>query len=185
MNIQTKKLSDLRPADYNPRTITARAMKGLSASLERFGNVQPIVWNKRTGNIVGGHQKLKILQAKGAEECDVVVVDLDEADEKALNVSLNSSGITGDFTGELDDIISSLHDDLPDGVFDDLNLDDFSTEQHGGEIKEMKISPPPEMTWVLIGIPTVRYIEISDAILAISEVKDIITETTISGNQDR
>jgi len=51
--------------------------------------VEPIVWNKRTGNIVGGHQRLKVLLDMGMREVDCVVVDLDEAKEKALNLALN------------------------------------------------------------------------------------------------
>lgn len=125
MNIQTKKLSDLKPAAYNPRVITKRALAGLTASLDRFGNVQPIVWNKRSGNVVGGHQRLKVLQAQGIDEVEVVVVDLDEIDERALNISLNHAGISGEFNHEVDAIIAALQTELPDGIFDSLNLDDF------------------------------------------------------------
>ena len=46
--------------------------------MQEFGYVEPIVWNKRTGNIVGGHQRYKILIDMGMQEVDCVVVDLDE-----------------------------------------------------------------------------------------------------------
>jgi len=57
--------------------------------------VEPIVWNKRTGNIVGGHQRYKVLLDMGMREVDCVVVDLDETKEKALNLALNK--IQGDW----------------------------------------------------------------------------------------
>lgn len=53
MIIEKKNIADLIPADYNPRTISDAALKGLAASIERFGLVEPVVWNKRTGIIIG------------------------------------------------------------------------------------------------------------------------------------
>jgi ParB-like chromosome segregation protein Spo0J len=76
-DIRTMDVSDLKPAPYNPRRIDPAAMHGLTKSLERFGDVQPIVWNKRSGLVVGGHQRLKILKSKKVNQTTVVVVDLD------------------------------------------------------------------------------------------------------------
>ena len=59
----TKKLSDLSPAKYNPRKITDEALGRLTKSLAELGNLQPITWNSKTGNVVGGHQRLKCYQA--------------------------------------------------------------------------------------------------------------------------
>ena len=36
----------------------------------------PIVWNEVGGNIVGGHQRCKVLKAEGATEVDCVVVHI-------------------------------------------------------------------------------------------------------------
>jgi hypothetical protein len=62
LNIETKAIADLVPAPYNPRTISSEALAGLRGSVERFGLVEPVVWNRRTGRVVGGHQRLKVLQ---------------------------------------------------------------------------------------------------------------------------
>ena len=72
-------IADLKPAPYNPRRIEATAVAGLRASIERFGNVQPIVWNRRSGYVVGGHQRLKVLEAKRVKTTDVVVSTTMEA----------------------------------------------------------------------------------------------------------
>ncbi|MDE6838094.1 MAG: ParB N-terminal domain-containing protein, partial [Acutalibacter sp.] len=61
----------------------------LRNSIVQFGNVEPIVWNKRTGNVVGGHQRLKVLKSLGYEAIPCSIVDLSEEDEKLLNVALN------------------------------------------------------------------------------------------------
>jgi len=135
MKIETKKLSDLTPAPYNPRKITPKAMKGLQASIKRFGMVEPIVWNSRTGNVVGGHQRLQVLLKEGVQETEVVVVDLPDKEEKALNVTLNNYHVAGDFTVDLHAIL----DDLPVIEFPDLCLDDLAFDFPTIEIKEKEV----------------------------------------------
>ena len=49
-------LADLKPAPYNPRTISEEALKGLGVSLEEFGDISGFTWNKQTGHLVTGHQ---------------------------------------------------------------------------------------------------------------------------------
>jgi DNA modification methylase len=112
--IRTVKLSDLKPAPYNPRKIDPAAMAGLEKSLERFGVVEPIIWNERTGFVVGGHQRLKVLRSRKVKDADVVVVSLDAADEKALNVALNSPHITGEFSDRLGALLDEIENDRED-----------------------------------------------------------------------
>jgi len=116
------KLAELMPAPYNPRRISDRALKALGKSVERFGLVEPIVWNKQTGNVVGGHQRLKVLEEQGYTECDIVVVDLSEVEEKALNLTLNNPEVQGEFTDLVSDIIDQIQLELPD-AFADLLID--------------------------------------------------------------
>jgi len=72
-----------------------------------YGCVEPIIWNEKTGNVVGGHQRLKILMDGGAEAVDVSVVNLDPIEEKALNVVMNK--ISGNWDiGKLTDIMQEL-----------------------------------------------------------------------------
>lgn len=126
------KVADLRPADYNPRDIREAALEGLKASVDEFGMPQGIVWNKRTRNMVGGHQRAKTLDPNA--ETDVVVVDLDEKKEKALNLALNNPHIQGEWTGELAKIIDELETADPEMLarlaLDELRVDvpDFGDE---------------------------------------------------------
>ena len=96
MIIEKKKLSELTPAPYNPRQSTAKQEKHLKASLEKFGVVEPIIFNKQTGYIVGGHFRVRELKKLGYKEIECVIVDLSEEDEKELNIRLNAN------TGEWD-----------------------------------------------------------------------------------
>ena len=97
MEIRKVPVKDLKPAKYNPRKDLKPGdpeFEKLKRSVEEFGYVEPILWNQRTGVVVGGHQRLKVLQNLGYTEVDCVILDLDEQKEKALNVTLNK--ISGD-----------------------------------------------------------------------------------------
>jgi DNA modification methylase len=91
MIIEKKKIADLIPAPYNPRQSTAKQEKHLKESLEKFGLVEPIIFNKQTGYIVGGHFRVRELKKLGINEIECVIVDLNEADEKELNIRLNAN----------------------------------------------------------------------------------------------
>ena len=95
MKIELKKISDLKPAPYNPRTSTKKQEEHLKASLEKFGVVEPIIFNERSGYIVGGHFRVRELKKLGYKEVECVIVDLNEDDEKELNIRLNAN--TGSF----------------------------------------------------------------------------------------
>lgn len=102
MLIENKKLTDLIPADYNPRKDLKPGddeYEKLKRSIEQFGMVQPVIWNKTTGRVVGGHQRLKVLADMGYAETECVVVEMDEAQEKALNIALNK--ISGDWDKDM------------------------------------------------------------------------------------
>jgi hypothetical protein len=107
----------LRPAAYNPRKISKKALKGLQASIERWGVVQDIVVNSRNRVVVGGHQRLAALKVAGVHEVPVTWVDLDETDEKALNVALNNPHISGEFD---DTLLQTLLAEIQEGVGPEL-----------------------------------------------------------------
>ena len=92
MQIQKVNAARLNPAAYNPRRDLKPGDKDyekLKRSIEEFGCVEPVVWNEATGNVVGGHQRLKVLLDMGETEIDCVVVNLGPDQEKALNLALN------------------------------------------------------------------------------------------------
>jgi len=80
-----KKVSELIRPGFNPR-VDVRNNKDLYRKLERsldeFGYVSPVIWNKQTGNVVGGNQRLAVLQDKGITEIEVVEVDIPLNKEK-------------------------------------------------------------------------------------------------------
>jgi hypothetical protein len=139
-------VAHLRPAPYNARRIDSVALAGLTKSIERFGNVQPVVWNQRSGFVVGGHQRLKVLRANKVKTTEVVVVDLDEKEERALNVALNNPHIAGEFTADLQRLLEEIKAD--DGAFfADLRLDELlvDTEPEGQTVDPDAIPLPPKV----------------------------------------
>lgn len=119
--------SELKNAPYNPRTINAPNKKKLRKSLDDHGLVETIVWNRRTGNIVGGHQRIEQLDALEKSKdymLTVAEIDVDDAEEKKLNIILNNQNLMGDY--DLEGLESLLKDmpDVRDVGFDltDMNL---------------------------------------------------------------
>lgn len=103
-------ISKLNAAPYNPRIHLMPGMaeyEKLKNSIIEFGNVEPIVWNERTGNVVGGHQRLTVLIDLGYKEVPCSVVDLDEAEEKLLNIALNKIKGAWDYD-KLEELLSGF-----------------------------------------------------------------------------
>jgi len=150
MRIESIEITKINPAKYNPRKDLKPGdpeYEKLKRSIREFDIVEPLVWNERTGNLVGGHQRLKVLQELGYTEVEVSVVDMNEAKEKALNVALNK--ISGDWDmDKLKDVIDDLSEqgfDLDLTGFDASELDDIMQSfKSEGEIIEDEVPDPPE-----------------------------------------
>ena len=92
--------SQIADAPYNPRRISAGNKERLQKGLSRHKLVQPPVWNRRTGNLVSGHQRLAILDEKHKGQdylIDVAAIDVDEAEEVQINILLNNDSAMGEF----------------------------------------------------------------------------------------
>lgn len=110
----------IKNAPYNPRIMDEAAKKRLRKNIAKHGLVAALTWNRRTGNLVGGHQRLEQLDAleKSKDyELTVCVVDVDEREEAALNVQLNNPSMQGDWDFDklammAEDFDLDLKDDL-------------------------------------------------------------------------
>ena len=92
--------SEIKNAPYNPRIMDEGAKKRLKNAIRKHGLVSAITWNKRTGNLVGGHQRLTqldSLEKSGDYELTVCVIDVPEKEEAELNVQLNNPSMQGDW----------------------------------------------------------------------------------------
>ena len=92
--------AELKNATYNPRKLSETQRKKLKAGLKRHGLAAPLTWNKRTGNIVGGHQRISImdtLMRTTKYKLRVAAINVSEGREKELNILLNNSLAQGEW----------------------------------------------------------------------------------------
>ncbi|MCR4399115.1 MAG: DNA modification methylase [Firmicutes bacterium] len=135
MEIRRIPVSDINPAPYNPRRDLKPGdpeYERLKKSIAEFDLVEPLVWNEVTGNLVGGHQRLKVLLERGQTEVEVSVVRLDPTREKALNLALNK--IQGDWDyPKLKDLLLELDTgalDMEVTGFSEDEIEDLMTRYH-------------------------------------------------------
>lgn len=157
---------DLKPDAANPRKIGESAERGLAASLDKFGDLSGIVWNRRTGELVAGHQRMRQIEAKwGPQEIALVdeaaglygiriddshffavrVVDWTKAKQRAANVAANSQKIAGEFTDDLAEFLLEVKDEIEQEdstLFDDVLLAELVDPKGSGseETKDAKLS---------------------------------------------
>ncbi|RJG26691.1 ParB N-terminal domain-containing protein [Paenibacillus thiaminolyticus] len=143
MDIRVIPIEKIRAAAYNPRIDLQPddpEYKKLRRSIEEFGYVEPIVWNERTGNMVGGHQRFKILvNEQGRTEVEVSVVDLDETQERLLNLALNK--VSGRWD---DEALARLLDELQ-AEAADLSLTGFDEDEIDRLLDEFKELPADQL----------------------------------------
>lgn len=124
MKTAIMKLKDIRPAAYNPRVTLKPGdaeYQALKNSLERFGVAEPLIVNETTGNLVSGHQRLNVLKASGAQEVEVVLVEMDGEQEKLLNIAMNK--IDGEWDYKK---LEALFDEIS---ADDIKFTGFTPEE--------------------------------------------------------
>lgn len=133
-------INEVQSAEYNPRIDLKPGMpeyEKLRKSILEFGLVDPPIYNKRTGNIVGGHQRIAVVKELGLfEEIDVSVIDLPLEKEKALNVALNK--ITGKWD---DEKLSVLLEEMEKSELNLTGFDDNEIEKLIGEIEIPNFEP--------------------------------------------
>lgn len=142
MKLQKVPVEKLKPAKYNPRKDLKPgdpAYEKIKRSMTTYGYVDPVIWNEVTGNIVGGHQRYKVLVAEGVKEIDCVVVHIENPqDEKALNIALNKA--VGEWEPKaLADLLSDLQlsgYDLSATGFDAAEVDDLFSKVHDKDVKD-------------------------------------------------
>ncbi len=129
-NLRTIKRSEIHGAEYNPRKISEAARKKLGQIIKKHGLVMPaVVWNKRTGNVVGGHQRLDRLDSffKGEDyELTISEIDVSQDEEIKINILLNNPSAQGEWDN---DLLANIKESFPEINFiDDLKFEKFDLD---------------------------------------------------------
>ena len=171
MNTEIWKVKDIKPAPYNPRVTLKpddEEWEALQNSVQRFGLVEPLIVNKTTGLLISGHQRLNVLKANKIPEAEVVIVELDEDQEKLLNIALNK--IDGDwdyqklealfeeispedikFTGFNQEELNSMFDSIPDEYDDEPEENEEKKEEKDDDKPD---DPTDRQFLVFLSFPT-------------------------------
>lgn len=154
--VETINREDIKNADYNPRIMDKEAKKRLKEGLKRHGLVSAITWNRRTGNIVGGHQRLEQLDSLEKNKdysLDVCVIDVDEQEEAILNVQLNNPSMQGEWDlDKLAGINLEMGVDFADMGFSKLDID----LMFDGDDRFTELFETPEVDEVKKGLAEVK-----------------------------
>jgi len=148
---EKRKVSDLKPSDYNPRKMTPEEKKDIENSLDGFGRVVPLIINigSRKDTIIGGHQRWKIYSEKKIEDIDVMVPsrELSFEEEQELNLRLNKNQGSWDYDllqdMDLDLLLDVGFDDHElQGFFDDVELadDEFDVQKALDEMVDVRVA---------------------------------------------
>ena len=104
MTIEVVNISDIRPADYNPRRIDAEQFENLKQSLQTVGFVIPVLVNRANNIIIAGHQRTKAAKAIGIERVPAIKIDnVAFGDEIKFNQMHNGVDVQQGYTATIKD----------------------------------------------------------------------------------
>lgn len=188
MVVEKRSVNELLPADYNPR----KALKPgdpeyekLKRSIQQFGYVEPVIWNKRTGKVVGGHQRLTVLKDLGYTEIECVIVDMEPTQEKALNVALNKISGAWDMP-KLQDLFKDLQGsnfDVTLTGFDAVEIDNLFKDAVAAKVKEDKFDVDAELKKPTFSKPGDLWLLGKHRLVCGDSTKAEVYETLMAGNK--
>lgn len=188
MNITRKAITELKAAEYNPRVKLRegdREYEKIKNSIERFGYIEPVIWNRQTGNVVGGHQRLQVLTDLGETEVDVVEVDLPLLKEKQLNVTLNKVRGRWDYE-KLEGLLNDLEDVAITG-FEQYEIDELNMDySHIDELLEEEFttfSAAERDTFNMTFVLPIEAREAVEGFLKVEAARDILADVIVQKAQ--
>ena len=145
-----------------------------------------IVVSNLSGCIIAGHGA----QLAAINVLNVSLVPIDRQDfesEEAEKAAMLADNWLAESTADYDqDLLSELMDELKDANFD-LELAGVMAEIDNAspddELKELSVPPAPRMSWVLVGIPTVRFGQINSLVEKIARVPGVVLETAVNNTE--
>ena len=92
LTIRRVPIGSLHLDPANARAHGEENMEAIVASLQRFGQAEPLIVHGPTGRVIGGNGRLLAMKRLGWTECDVVELDITEVQATALGIALNRTG---------------------------------------------------------------------------------------------
>lgn len=89
LNVQTVSLDTLHEDPQNANTHPVENLEAISKSLEKWGQVEPLLFQATTRKVIGGNGRLRVMRELGWETAEAVELDLDDVNANALAIALN------------------------------------------------------------------------------------------------
>jgi DNA modification methylase len=114
---ETRKISELKNWEDNPRTISKEAYQELKESIDDLGNFEPLVVNV-DGTVIAGNQRLRVHIENGDSEVEVSVPERELTEEEIKKIGIISNRHSGEW--DMDKLANEFEDVLEELGFDDL-----------------------------------------------------------------
>jgi ParB-like chromosome segregation protein Spo0J len=176
----------LIPYARNARTHSEQQVAQIAGSIQEFGFNNPVLIDAENG-IIAGHGRVMAANLLKLERVPCIrLAHLSDAQKRAFiladnRIALSSGWDEAMLANELQDLHADEVDLGLTGFDADelsrmLGLDDAIQPGDQVELKQLTVQPPPPMTWVLIGIPTVHFGQINQQVEQMALLPDIICE---------
>ena len=126
-------VSELVGDEKNPRTHDRRNIDAIKSSLNKHGQVQPLLIQKSTGMVIAGNGRLQAIRELGINAALCAYIDVSDKEARELSIKLNR---TAELAG-WDNEVLSFHLDQLEGLSDDWSVDDFGFT--GDEFKQLSL----------------------------------------------
>lgn len=171
---------ELIPHAKNWRVHTSEQEAALRGILNEVGFADAVLAREDENGkliLIDGHLRRDVAPDM---EIPVLILDVDEVEAAKLLATHDPIAAMAETNDLLfDDLTKSLQ-------FEDAALaammhgdDELPEDESLEELEEVNPKPLPDMAWVLVGVPTVRYGEISEFVERLSMDESLIVETAI------
>jgi 5-methylcytosine-specific restriction protein A len=174
--------ADLTTNPKNWRTHPETQVKALREVIDEVGWAGALLFNEATGRLIDGHARKELFAGKS--KVPVLVGSWTEAQEKKILATLDPLATLAQKNADkLDALLAEL---APSTAAIDELLRELGSKAPAPlpsgttPLQPVDTLPPPRMSWVLIGIPTVRFGEIAGQVEELAAVEGIVCETTVN-----
>lgn len=175
--------AELKGAPWNWREHPDGQRSAVAASIQELGFFDPLDTRELPDGsleLIDGHLRQEIINADIGPDTliPVVVTDFTEAEAKKANLIKDPLAAMAETNQANLDVLLSEVSTGSQAL--EAMLTELAGESGGdeGKLKPLDVRPPPAMTWVLLGIPIVRFGEVAAAVESLAGIDGIICEMT-------
>lgn len=178
-------IDSVKPDSRNAREHDEANINALVASLQEFGQVKPIVVNKNTREIEAGNATYLAAQHLRWTHIAIVEVVHDDGQKTGYAIADNYTAELAHWNDQiLQELLLEYREESVE-AFHSLGFTELLVDEaaNAAAVVKLDVKAPPPMTWVLIGIPTVRFGEIAETVADIAGLYETVVEMTSNDDE--